>query len=117
MSPRPKDRPDAGPNPPPAAANLAEMVEYAPGAIVSRTLAEGAAGTITLFAIDRGQGISEHSAPFDAHVLVLEGRAGLKIGGAEVQASAGQFVTMPANVPHSLAAPERFKMLLVMMKA
>jgi quercetin dioxygenase-like cupin family protein len=93
------------------------MVEYAPGAIVSRTLAEGPSGTITLFAIDHGQGISEHSAPFDAHVLVLEGRAGLRIGGVEVQASAGQFVTMPANVPHSLAAPQRFKMLLIMMKA
>ena len=97
--------------------DLATLVKYSEGAIVSRTLAENKAGTLTLFAFDADQGLSEHSAPFDAHVLVLEGRAGLKIGGVDVPAAAGQFVTMPANVPHSLAAPQRFKMLLVMMKA
>ena len=117
MTPKPTSRPDVGPKSPPAAADLAAMVEYAPGTIVSRTLAEGPAGTVTLFAIERGQGISEHSAPFDAHVLVLEGQVDLRIGGREVRASAGQLVTMPANVPHALSAPERFKALLIMMRS
>jgi quercetin dioxygenase-like cupin family protein len=101
----------------PAAMNLLEMVQYAPGAIVSRTLAEAPSGTLTLFAFDQGQGLSEHSAPFDAHVLVLEGQVRLKIGGKDVAASAGQLVTMPANVPHSVSAAGPFKMLLIMFKA
>jgi quercetin dioxygenase-like cupin family protein len=105
------------PNPAPAAVNPATLVDYAPGAIVSRTIAEGSAGTITLFAFDQGQGLSEHSAPFDAHVLILEGQASLRIGGQDVRASAGQLVTMPANVPHSLAATARFKMLLIMIRS
>jgi quercetin dioxygenase-like cupin family protein len=101
----------------PAAMNLLEMVKYAPGAIVSRTIAEGPSGTLTLFAFDQGQGLSEHSAPFDAHVLVLEGRVRLKIGGKDVPAAAGEIVTMPANIPHSLTAEGPFKMLLIMLKA
>jgi quercetin dioxygenase-like cupin family protein len=96
---------------------LLDMVKYGPGAIVSRTLADAPSGTLTLFAFDQGQGLSEHSAPFDAHVLVLEGQVRLKIGGKDVAASAGQMVTMPANVPHSLTAPGPFKMLLIMLKA
>jgi quercetin dioxygenase-like cupin family protein len=96
--------------------SLVQAVEYAPGAIVSKTLAESAAGTVTLFAFDAGQGLSEHSAPFDAHVLVLDGRAQLTIGGKGVEVFAGQWVTMPANVPHAVQAPQRFKMLLVMLR-
>jgi quercetin dioxygenase-like cupin family protein len=101
----------------PTATDLLGMVQCAPGSIVSRTLAETASGTLTLFAFDRGQGLSEHSAPYDAHLLVLEGRVHLRIGGREVDASAGQIVTMPANVPHSLSAVAAFKMLLIMLKA
>jgi len=96
---------------------LAELVRYAPGAIVSRTLAESGAGTLTLFAFDAGQGLSEHSAPCDAFVQALDGEAQLTIGGKKVTARAGQVVLMPANVPHALKATQRFKMLLTMFKA
>ncbi len=99
------------------ALELAELVQYAPGSIVSRTLAESAAGTLTLFAFDAGQGLSEHSAPYDAFVQALDGEAQLTIGGRKVTARAGQAVLMPANVPHALKAPGRFKMLLTMFKA
>ncbi len=96
---------------------LAGLVDYAAGSIVSRTLAENEAGTITLFAFDAGQGLSEHSAPFDAIVQVLGGRAELTIGGKPVAATAGQLVVMPADVPHAVKATERFKMLLTMLRA
>jgi quercetin dioxygenase-like cupin family protein len=97
--------------------NLAEAVDYAAGAIVSKSLADKGSGTMTLFAFDQGQGLSEHSAPFDAHVLVLDGTARLTIGGKVVKASAGEWVAMPANVPHAVYAPGPFKMLLIMLKA
>lgn len=96
---------------------LADLVQYADGAIVSRTVAETPGGTVTLFAFDAGQALSEHSTPFDALVQVLDGRVALTIGGESVTASAGQLVVMPANVPHSVSASERFKMLLVMLRA
>ena len=96
---------------------LGGLADYAEGAIVSRTIAETDAGTVTLFAFDAGQGLSEHSAPFDALVVVLDGRAALTIGGEAVAASAGDLVVMPANVPHAVQAPERFKMLLIMLRA
>ena len=96
---------------------LTDVVSYAPGAIVSRTIAESKAGTVTLFAFDAGQGLSEHSAPYDALVQLLDGRAELKIGGKVVPARAGQFVVMPANVPHAVKAVRRFKMLLTMLRA
>lgn len=114
--PQPPSKPAAPATATPTAVGLVQAVEYAPGAVVSKTLAENAAGTITLFAFDAGQGLSEHSAPFDAHVLVLDGRARLTIGGKAVEAAAGQFVTMPANVPHSVQAVQSFKMLLVMLR-
>lgn len=95
---------------------LAGLVDYADGAVVSRTLLKRGAGTLTLFAFDRDQGLSEHTAPFDATVLVVDGRAELTIGGREVAVAAGQLVVMPANVPHSVRAAERFKMLLVMIR-
>jgi quercetin dioxygenase-like cupin family protein len=99
------------------ALDLMGMVEYAPGSIVSRTIAENEAGTLTLFAFDAGQGLSEHSAPFDAVVQVLDGEAELMIGGKIVRAVAGQLVIMPADVPHAVRAPQRFKMLLTMLRA
>ena len=93
-----------------------DIVAYADGSIVSRTAAENPAGTITFFAFDAGQGLSEHSAPFDAFVQILDGRAELTIGGKVITAGAGQLVIMPANVPHAVRALERFKMLLVMLR-
>ena len=102
--------------PPAEAMELASLVAYADGSIVSRTLAENSAGTLTLFAFDAGQGLSEHSAPFDAVVQVLDGQADLIIGGRNVSATAGQIVVMPADIPHAVKAPQRFKMLLTMLR-
>lgn len=96
---------------------LADLADYAEGSIVSRTLLDSAAGTLTLFAFDAGQGLSEHSAPFDAVVQVLDGQAELRIGGKAVVAGAGELVLMPAHVPHAVRASQRFKMLLIMFKA
>lgn len=95
---------------------LAGQVDYVPGSVVSRTIAKKPAGTITLFAFDVGQGLSEHSAPFDAFVQVVDGVGTLRIGGEDVPAKAGEIVVMPANVPHAIHANERFKMLLVMIR-
>ena len=97
--------------------DLAGLVQYAEGAIVSRTIAEGPGGTVTVFAFDSGQGLSEHSAPFDAIVIVLDGRAELTVGGRAISAGTGQMVIMPANVPHAVRAGGRFKMLLIMLRA
>jgi len=97
--------------------DLDGLVAYAPGAVVSRTLVDKDRGTVTLFAFDAGQGLSEHSAPYDALVIVLDGRAGVTVGGRPVEAVAGHIVLLPANVPHSVRALERFKMMLVMIRA
>ncbi|MBN1556831.1 MAG: cupin domain-containing protein [Lentisphaerae bacterium] len=95
----------------------AESVSYADGSIVSRTLLEKETGSLTLFAFDRGQGLSEHTSPYDATVYILDGTATLKIGGEPIDASAGEMVIMPANVPHDVRAEKgRFKMLLVMIR-
>ena len=102
--------------PPSRPVKLADLADYAPGAVVSRTLVKSAAGTITLFAFDAGEGLSEHTAPFDAVVQVLDGAVTLTIGGSVVQAAAGETVLMPANVPHALHASQRFKMLLTMIR-
>lgn len=95
---------------------LAGLVEYAADSIVSRTLAETKTGTVTLFAFDAGQALSEHSAPYDALVYGVAGRAELTIGGERVDAPAGRLVRMPADVPHAVRAPERMKMLLIMLR-
>lgn len=97
--------------------DLAGSIEYSKDAVVSRTLKENKAGTITLFAFDAGQGLSEHSAPFDAVVQVLDGEAELVIGDDEVKVTSGQMVIMPANIPHAVRANQKFKMLLTMLKA
>jgi len=96
--------------------SLAGSVDYAEGAVVSRTLVKNNAGTITLFSFANGQGLSEHSAPFDAYVEILDGKADITIGGKNVTASAGDFLIMPANIPHALQSVTNFKMLLVMIK-
>ena len=95
---------------------LTELAAYQRGAIVSRTLVKSNGGTVTLFAFDRGQSLSEHTAPFDALVQVLDGEAELVIGGESVVARAGQSVVMPAHIPHAVNATQRFKMLLTMVR-
>ncbi|MCU0225773.1 MAG: cupin domain-containing protein [Acidobacteria bacterium] len=92
------------------------LVDYQEGGIVSRTLYKEASGTLTLFAFDAGQQLSEHTAPFDAFVQVLDGAVELTIGGERVSAKAGELVLMPAGVPHAVTARERFKMLLIMFR-
>jgi quercetin dioxygenase-like cupin family protein len=103
----------------PAASPLAthNLVAYQEGAVVSRTLLKRAGGTITLFAFDEGQGLSEHTAPFDAVVHVLDGTADITVAGVSIDASAGQLVLMPANQPHALAARTRFTMVLTMIRS
>ena len=93
-----------------------ELVAYAPGAVVSRTLLDHKAGTLTVFSFDRGQGLSEHTAPFDATVLILDGEAVITIGGEPTTVAAGGMVIMPAGIPHSLRAEQPFKMLLIMIR-
>jgi len=95
---------------------VADLVNYQDGAVVSRTLVKRATGTITLFAFDEGQGLSEHTTPFDAVAQVLEGEAIITISGAPLQTKAGESVLMPANQPHALKAVNRFKMLLTMIR-
>jgi quercetin dioxygenase-like cupin family protein len=102
--------------PPAEAIRLQGLLDYVPGSVVSRTLIKRPVGTVTLFSFDEGQGLSEHTAPFDALVQVLDGEAELTIGGQIVKAEAGQTVLMPAGVPHSLHASKAFKMLLVMIR-
>jgi quercetin dioxygenase-like cupin family protein len=93
------------------------LVEYSTDSIVSKTLIDTKAGTITLFAFDAGQGLSEHAAPYDAVVQIIDGDAEITIGGNAIHASEGNMVIMPANVPHALHATDRFKMLLTMIRA
>ena len=95
---------------------LAGMVEYQEGSVVSRTLVKRDAGTVTLFAFDAGQSLSEHTAPFDALVHVLEGEAEVILDGAPHRLTRGQAILMPAHVSHAVRASQRFKMLLVMIR-
>ena len=108
---------DAAPLAPALPHQPVRLVQYAEGSIVSRVIGKSPAGTLTLFAFDAGQDLSEHTAPFDAYVYVLEGTVELVIGGKPVRASAGQMVRMPAHVPHAVRAVERFKMLLTMLRS
>ena len=96
---------------------LSDMVEYHLGSIVSRTIIDKPAGTLTLFAFERGQGLSEHTAPFDAVVYILDGDAEVTISGKPLQLKQGEMVIMPANQPHALRATARFKMMLAMIKS
>jgi quercetin dioxygenase-like cupin family protein len=96
---------------------LSDLVNYQEGAVVSRTLVNRATGTLTLFAFDEGQGLSEHTAPFDALAHLLEGEAEIAVSGKPLQVTAGEAVLMPANQPHSLKALSRFKMLLTMIRS
>ena len=116
MTPPADPRGTPGPLLPAEPSSLAALVDYAAGAVVSRSLHKGPGGTLTLFAFDAGQELSEHTAPFDAFVHVLDGAVELTIGGRPVRARAGEIVLMPKAVPHAVRAAERFRMLLVMMR-
>ncbi len=96
---------------------LVDLIEYQAGAVVSKTILEKPTGTVTLFAFDRGQALSEHTAPFDALVQVIAGEAEITISGKTLRLEAGEFVVMPADEPHALRAEERFKMLLTMIRS
>jgi quercetin dioxygenase-like cupin family protein len=96
---------------------LLDLVNYQEGAVVSRALVNRPTGTVTLFAFDEGQGLSEHTAPFDAVAHLLEGEAEIVVSGKSLPSKAGEAVLMPANQPHSLKALTRFKMLLTMMRS
>ena len=98
-------------------ANLAQLAVYADKAIVSKTLIKKDTGTVTLFAFDAGQGLSEHTAPFNAMVQVVDGEAAIYIDGKEHIVGNGEFIIMPANIPHALEAKKQFKMLLTMIKS
>jgi quercetin dioxygenase-like cupin family protein len=101
---------------PVAPSDLVGLVDYAPAAIVSRTVAETKGGSVTLFAFAEGQGLSEHSAPFDALVNVLDGEGEFTVGGKPYRLRAGQILRMPANIPHAVRAPQPFKMMLIMLR-
>jgi quercetin dioxygenase-like cupin family protein len=92
------------------------LVDYQTGTVVSRTLVKKPTGTVTVFAFDAGEGLSEHTAPFDALVLGLEGEAQITIAGTPCQVRAGEFVRLPADQPHAVRAVQRFKMLLIMIR-
>jgi len=96
---------------------MSDLVEYQDGAIVSRTLIDKPTGTVTLFAFDEGEGLSEHTAPFDALVYILDGEAEVTISGKPYNLKAGEMIIMPAHEPHALRAIEKFKMLLVMVRS
>lgn len=99
------------------ALDLAGLVDYQQGSVVSRTIMEKSVGTVTLFSFDQGQGLSEHTAPYDALVYLVDGEAEITIAGEAHAVRRGQFIIMPANRPHALRATQRFKMLLVMIRA
>ena len=96
---------------------VVDLVDYQPGAVVSRTIMDKGTGTLTLFAFGEGQGLSEHTAPFDALVYVLDGEAEVVISGKPLHLSQGEMVIMPANEPHALKAIKKFKMMLVMIRS
>jgi len=96
--------------------NLSDLVKYQENAVVSSEIIKKDTGTVTVFAFDKGQGLSEHTAPFDALVNVIDGKAEVTISGKLFSVKEGEMIIMPANEPHSLKAVERFKMLLVMIK-
>jgi quercetin dioxygenase-like cupin family protein len=99
------------------AINLTEIIGYQTGSVVSRTIIDKESGTVTLFAFDAGQGLSEHTAPYDAFVYILDGEVDVRISGKSVPLKKGEITIMPANEPHSLTALTRFKMLLTMIRS
>ncbi len=99
------------------ASKLSDMVNYQEGAIVSRTLIDKNVGTVTLFAFAEGQGLSEHTAPFDALVYLFDGETDITISGKTIRLKEGEMIILPANEPHALKAIRKFKMMLIMIRA
>jgi quercetin dioxygenase-like cupin family protein len=99
------------------AVNLSSLVDYQEGAVVSRTLIDKKTGTVTLFAFDENQGLSEHTAPFDAFIYVFDGDAEVTIADNPIRLKLGELLIMPAGKPHSLKALSRFKMMLIMVRS
>jgi len=99
------------------ARRLVDLIDFQDASVVSRTIIDKKAGTVTLFAFDEGQGLSEHTAPYDALVQVLEGETDIKISGKLIRVRQGEITIMPANQPHSLTAVTRFKMILTMIRS
>jgi quercetin dioxygenase-like cupin family protein len=97
--------------------SLGELLEYQDSSIVSRVLLKNKGGTVTLFAFDMGEGLSEHTAPFEALVFVIDGEAEVEIAGRAYTVRTGETITLPANIPHAVKAATRFKMLLTMIRA
>ncbi|HUK84300.1 MAG TPA: cupin domain-containing protein [Candidatus Acidoferrum sp.] len=97
--------------------NMNSLAEYQEGSIVSRTLVDKKAGTVTFFAFDEGQGLSEHVASFDALIIILDGEAEVSISEKNYRVKEGEMIILPANKPHALKAIKKFKMMLVMIKA
>ena len=96
--------------------NVSKMVDYQDGSVVSRTVIDKDTGTVTFFAFDKGEGLSEHTAPYDALVQIIDGEALIEISGESYNVQKGQTILMPADEPHALQAEKRFKMMLVMIK-
>ena len=99
------------------AANLSNLISYQEGSVVSRTIIDKKAGTVTLFAFDEKQGLSEHTAPYDALVYIVDGEAEVTIAGKPIRLKQGEMTIMPANKTHALTAVTKFKMLLIMIRA
>jgi len=99
------------------ATKMTNIVDYQAGAVVSKTLIKKDTGTVTLFAFDEGQGLSEHTAPYDALVQIIDGKANIILDGKSNNTKAGEIIIMPANVPHALKAIEKFKMMLIMIRS
>lgn len=97
--------------------NLNESIEYQHDAVVSKILLKKDTGNVTLFAFDEGQGLSEHTAPFDAMVQIVDGEAEITVGAESYKVKKGEFIIMPANIPHALKANQKYKMILTMIKA
>lgn len=110
-------QPEQAENSSPRVEQLANLASYQIGSIVSREIIRKSTGTVTLFAFDKGQGLSEHTAPFDALVHILDGEAEVTISGKAYHLEQGQIVILPANKPHALKALKQFKMLLVMIRS
>jgi quercetin dioxygenase-like cupin family protein len=108
----PADAPGAGPE----VLSLVDLVQYQAGTVVSRALVKKPTGTVTVFAFDVNEGLSEHTAPFDALVFVVDGEAEISIAGTAYRVHAGELLRLPANRPHALRAVQRFKMLLIMIR-
>jgi quercetin dioxygenase-like cupin family protein len=96
---------------------LATLVAYQPASVVSRTLVKKSSGTVTLFAFDAGESLSEHTAPYDALVMLVDGEADIEVAGKAHRVTEGEVLLLPANVPHAVRAPGRFKMLLTMIRS